>query len=161
MNKDVRLVPMTVEMYHAYFKEYENDPDLYMDKTTYKPYVYEEAQVNRYIQKQIDLNRKVFAIVFQDQMVGELIIKNIRPHESATLSLALKNSTCKNRGFGTRAEQLAIQYVFQELDIPLLYADAILTNTRSQHVLEKVGFRSIKEEGDFKYYCIRRNCHED
>ena len=51
---------------------------------------------------------------------------------------------------------MAIRYVFHELDIPVLYADSILSNTRSQHVLEKVGFRHIKDEGDFRYYRIDR-----
>ena len=46
--------------------------------------------------------------------------------------------------------------MFHELDIPVLYADALITNTRSQHVLEKVGFRLIREEEDFIYYSIER-----
>lgn len=156
MNNEVYLLPMTAEMYHEYFKEYQNDLDLYIDKETYTPYVYEEEKVNRYIQRQIELNRKTFAIMFQDKMVGEIIIKNIEEHKYATLGIALKNSKYKDRGFGTKAEQLAIQYVFNELDIPVLYADCIVSNSRSQHVLEKVGFQFIKEEGDFKYYCIER-----
>ena len=49
-----------------------------------------------------------------------------------------------------------MRYVFEELDIPVLYADALITNTRSQHVLEKVGFRLIREEGNFRYYSIER-----
>ena len=147
---------MTAEMYHEYFKEYQNDLDLYIDKSTYQTYTYEEEKVNRYIQRQIDLKRKNFAIMFDGEMVGEIVIKNIVEHECATMSIAMKNARYKDRGFGTKAEQLAIQYVFNELDIPILYADAILTNTRSQHVLEKVGFKFIKEEGDFRYYRIER-----
>ena len=156
MNKEIYLLPMTAEMYHEYFKEYQNDPDLYIDKGSYTFYLYDEDKVNQYIHRQIDLKRKTFAIMFGDEMVGELIIKNIKERQCATLGLALKNTKYKDRGFGTKAEQLAIQYVFNELDIPVLYADSILTNTRSQHVLEKVGFRLIKEEGNFKYYCIER-----
>lgn len=156
MNSDVYLLPMTAEMYHEYFKEYQNDLDLYIDKNAYTPYIYDEEKVNRYIQKQIDLNRKPFAIMCSREMVGELIIKNIEEHKCATMGIAMKNAKYKDRGFGTKAEQLAIEYVFHELDIPVLYADSILSNTRSQHVLEKVGFRLIKEEGDFKYYCIKR-----
>lgn len=156
MNTGVYLLPMTAEMYHAYFKEYQNDLDLYIDKSAYTPYTYEEEKVNRYIQRQIDLKRKVFAIMFNDEMVGELVIKNIAEHQCATLGLSMKDPKYKDRGFGTKAEQLAIQYVFNELDIPVLYADSILANTRSQHVLEKVGFQLIKEEGDFKYYSIER-----
>ena len=156
MKTDVYLLPMTAEMYHEYFKEYQNDMDLYLDKSTYTPYVYAEESVNRYIQRQTDLKRKNFAIMFDGEMVGEIVIKNIVEHECATMSIAMKNARYKDRGFGTKAEQLAIQYVFNELDIPILYADAVLTNTRSQHVLEKVGFRFVKEEGDFRHYRIDR-----
>lgn len=156
MNAGVYLLPMTAEMYHEYFKEYQNDLDLYIDKNAYTPYTYDEEKVNRYIQRQIDLKRKVFAIMYGQEMVGEMVIKNIEPGKCATMGLAMKNAKYKDRGFGTRAEQLAIQYVFHELDIPVLFADAILSNTRSQHVLEKVGFQRMKEEGNFRYYCIER-----
>lgn len=156
MNEEIYLLPMTAGMYREYFKEYQNDLDLYIDKEAYTTYVYDEEKVNKYIQRQTDLKRKVFAIMFGNEIVGELVIKNIEEHKCATLGLAMKNTTYKDRGFGTKAEQLAIDYVFHELDIPVLYADAILSNKRSQHVLEKVGFRLIKEEGDFRYYCIER-----
>lgn len=156
MSGGVYLLPMTAEMYHAYFKEYQNDLDLYIDKQAYEPYVYSADKVDKYIQRQKDLNRKTFAIMNGDEMVGELIIKNIVEKQSATMGIAMKNAKYKDKGYGTKAERLAIEYVFNELDIPVLYADTILSNTRSRHVLEKIGFEFIKEEGDFRYYCIRR-----
>ena len=156
MDTGVYLLPMTAEMYHAYFKEYQNDLDLYIDKSSYALYTYEKETVDRYIQRQIDLKRKVFAIMHHEEIVGEIVIKNIVEHECATMGIAMKNTAYKDRGFGTQAERLVIQYVFHELDIPVLYADSILSNTRSQHVLEKVGFKFIKEEGDFRYYRIDR-----
>ena len=156
MDQEVWLQPMTAEMYHAYFREYQNDPDLYLDPRAYTAYAYDVQTVERYIKRQIDLKRKVFAIMHGQEMVGEMVIKNIEPGKCATMGLAMRNAQYKDRGFGTRAEQLAIQYVFHELDIPVLYADALITNTRNQHVLEKVGFRLIREEGDFRYYCIVR-----
>lgn len=55
MNAEVYLLPMTAKMYHQYFKEYQNDLDLYIDKNAYTSYIYETEKVNRYIQKQIDL----------------------------------------------------------------------------------------------------------
>ena len=152
----VYLLPMTAEMYHDYFKEYQNDLDLYIDKQAYEPYVYNADKVDKYIQRQKDLNRKTFAIMNGDEMVGELIIKNIVEQQSATMGIAMKNAKYKDRGYGTKAERLAIEYVFNELDIPVLYADTILTKKRSQHVLEKIGFEFIKQEGDFRYYCISR-----
>lgn len=157
MNASVTLQPMTAELYHAYAREYQNDPDLYIDPDKYAPYVYDPAAANRYIQRQIERRRIWFAITVDGETVGELILKNIEPHTCATMGITMKNAACKDRGYGTQAERLAIDYVFHVLDIPVLYADCILTNTRSQHVLEKVGFHLIKTEGDFKYYCIERD----
>lgn len=156
MSGEVFLLPMTVEMYHEYFKEYENDPDLYIDKNACTPYSYDVERVDRYIKRQTDLNRKAFAIMVGDELVGELIVKNIVEHKSAALGISMKNAKYKDRGFGTQAERLAVRYVFDELDIPVVYADSLLSNKRSQHVLEKVGFKFIKEEGDFRYYRIER-----
>ena len=129
----IKLVPMTAEMYRSFLREYENDPDLYLPGQEYVPYEYSEQKVAKYIQRQQDLQ-----------------------HTCATLSIALKNAQYKDCGIGTQAEQLAIQYVFDELDIPTLYADTIQTNGRSQYVLEKAGFTLIREEQDFKYYRIDR-----
>ena len=156
MTDEVSLRPFTAEMCHAYYKEYENDPDLYVDKRKFTPFVYSPEWVERYLRRQISLNRKCFAIMAGEEMAGELILKNIEPGQSATLGICMKNAAYKDRGFGTRAERLAIDYVFHQLDIPVLYADCILSNTRSRHVLEKLGFRLLREEGDFRYYCIER-----
>lgn len=156
MNGEVRLLPMTADMYYEYFKAYQHDLDLFIDKNSYVAYSYDEEKVKQYIKRQVDLNRKAFAIMVGDEMVGELIIKNIEIGKCATIGIAMKNTSYKDRGFGTKAEQLAIEYVFNELDIPVLYADSILSNTRSQHVLEKVGFQLIREDENFKYYSIER-----
>ena len=156
MDQEVWLKPMTAQMYHEYFREYQNDPDLYLNPGAYTAYTYDPQTVERYIRRQAFLKRRVFAIMHGGEMVGELIIKNIEPGKCATMGIAMKNTRYKDRGFGTRAEQLAVRYVFDELDIPVIYADALVTNTRSQHVLEKAGFRLLREEGDFRYYCIER-----
>ena len=152
----VTLRPMTDEMYHAYYKEYENDPDLFLDRTQCKPFVYSPEWVNAYIRRQRERNRVCLAVMVGDEMAGEVILKNIEPGKSATLGICMKNDAWKNKGYGTQAERLAVKYVFETLNIPVLYADTILPNVRSQHVLEKVGFRYLRTEGDFKYYCIER-----
>ncbi len=153
----VRLEPMTDGMYRTYFREYENDPDLCLPGQAWVGYAYDEEKVERYIRRQRDLKRVTLAILCGEEIVGEIVIKNIEPRSSATMGIALKNAGYKDRGIGTEAERLVIRYVFDILDVPVLYADAIRTNLRSRHVLEKVGFVPIREEGDFVYYRIERN----
>ena len=154
--KTVELVPMTADMYHRYYKEYENDPDLLLPGQPYVPCVYIEDKVDRYIQRQRDLNRVPLGILWEGEIVGEIVIKNIEAHQCATMGLSLKNAKYKDRGIGTAAERSAIRFVFEVLDIPILYADTVKTNTRSQHVLEKVGFVFLREDQNFKYYRIDR-----
>lgn len=35
-------------------------------------------------------------------------------------------------------------------------ADTIIKNVRSQHILDKLGFEFVLEEGDFKYYKLEK-----
>ena len=158
---EVCLAPMTDEMVHRYLREYENDPDLFMPGQEYVPYVYSEERAERYIQRQRERNRVHLAVLYRGEIAGEIVIKNIEEHKCATMGIALKNDACKNRGIGTAAEVLAVRFVFHELDIPTLYADALRANTRSQHVLEKVGFTLIREDADFRYYRIDRDLTEE
>ena len=153
---EVYLRPMTAEMYHAYFREYENDPALYPDGAGFAPYVYDPEKVDRYIQRQIDLKRKCFAVLCDGELAGELILKDIEPRRRATLSICMKNAGYKGRGIGTRAEALAAEYAFNELGVPALFADALRTNARSRHVLEKVGFVETGRDETFVYYCMRK-----
>ena len=156
MEETLTLTPMTREMYHAYFKEYENDPALFLDRAQFRPYTYSEEEVERYIRRQLGQKRKTLAVMYGNEIIGEIVIKNIEENKSATLSISMKNARHKNRGFGTEAERLAVRYVFEDLDIPTLYADALRTNTRSQHVMEKLGFQLVGEDETFRYYRIER-----
>lgn len=149
------LRPMTPSMYHEFFKEYENDLDLYLDKEKYVEYVYGEENVEKYIQKQFDLKRISLAVVSDDEIIGEILIKNIQDN-SATIGITMKNSKCKGKGYGTVAEKLVVEYIFNQLNIATVYADTVVTNTRSQHVLEKVGFKRIRSDDEFIYYKIEK-----
>ncbi len=152
----IRLAPMTGEMYRSFFLDYENDPDMCLPGQGYVHYEFSEEKVAKYVQRQKDLGRIPLAILHDDEIVGEIIIKDIEPHKCATMSIVLKNARYKNHGIGTQAERQAIQYVFDDLDIPTLYADTVRTNSISQHVLEKAGFTLIQEDQCFKYYRMDR-----
>ena len=50
----IKLTPMTDEMYFSFFREYENDPDLYLPGQSYAHYEYSEETVRQYIERQRD-----------------------------------------------------------------------------------------------------------
>lgn len=49
MKEEITLKPMTPEMYHAFFKEYQNDKGLFLDKNDFYEYRYDKANVDAYI----------------------------------------------------------------------------------------------------------------
>ena len=156
MQKTIPLKPMTPQMHHVFFREYRNDPDLYLNPADFYEYHYDEAKVDAYIQRQAVKKRLCFAIMAEDEIVGEVKLCDITPEASATLSITMKNAAFKDRGYGTQAEKLAVQYAFEVLNVPVVYADCILTNARSRHVLEKVGFSCIGQDEGKVYYKITK-----
>lgn len=151
--KGISLCTMTRELCHELYKGWENDPAIYMDMDLFTQYEYEEDTVNRYFDSRQDPARVLFAIMKDGRPIGELQLKQIDwENRECTLSIHMQNDTVKGRGYGTCAEQLALQYAFDTLGMAAVNADTIEQNTRSQHVLEKVGFQFVKEENGFKYY---------
>ena len=153
----IELKKMTRELCHELYKDWNNDESIYMDMSLFKTFSYSEASVNRYFDLKNESSRIMFVIMLGDRPIGELQLKQIDWEKAeCTLSIHMQNDTVKGKGFGTQAELKAEKYACDELGMIAVNADAIIKNTRSQHVLEKVGFKLVREDGDFKYYRIER-----
>ena len=150
----VSLKPMTRQMCHEFYKEFQNDPAI----GHYYEYVYTPEIADRYFDTNSVADRKLFAIMVGDQIVGECKLKNIDLQKrECSMGIHLQNDAVKGKGYGTQAERLVLQYAFEELGMIAVNADAALKNSRSQHVLEKVGFCYTHEDETFKYYRCEAN----
>lgn len=150
----ITLHEATRELLHAYYKGFVSDPDIFMDMSKFFTYQYDSEKIDAYwAARQPRPDRKEFLILSDDTVVGELCLKHIDfEKKECVLSIHLQNDAVKNKGYGTQAEKLAVRYAFEELDMETVLADAVLKNTRSQHVLEKVGFQFVRQDEMFKYY---------
>lgn len=149
------LVEPTREQLLEYYRDFRYDPDLFMDlsrlpETPPDP----EAMAERFLSKAAT-DRVDFLLLLGHAPIGEVSLKHICGGE-CELSIHLQNDAVKNRGFGTRAEILALGHAFHTLDLHTVRADAVLKNTRSQHVLEKVGFELLGQEGILRRYRMTR-----
>ena len=150
----VSLKPMTRQMCHEFYKNFQNDPAI----GHYYEYVYTPEIADRYFDNNSVVDRKLFAIMVGDKIVGECKLKNIDLQKrECSMGIHLQNDAVKEKGYGTQAERLILQYAFNELGMVAVNADAALKNTRSQHVLEKVGFCYTHEDDTFKYYRCEAN----
>lgn len=151
--EEVYLCPITKELCHEFYQEYENDPAVFMDMSLFSEYEYDEKKVDEYFVQQQDASRVVFIIMKDGKPIGEIKLKYIdNERQECSLGIHLQNDSVKGKGYGTYAEKLALQYAFEVLGMKAVNADAVLKNVRSQHVLEKVGFEFVREDDTFKYY---------
>ena len=152
---EITLAPMTRELFHTLYRGFENDPDIYMNMQYYTQYVYNSEKVDERFDSLQTPERVVFAVMLDGAPIGEVQLKRInRERNDCTLSIHLQNDAVKNRGFGTQAEKQAVRYAFDVLKLDAVNADAVLKNTRSQHVLEQAGFMFTREDEVFRYYRI-------
>ena len=157
--KNVSLLPMTRQMCHEFYKEFQNDPAI----GHYYEFTYTPQWADDYFDRNSTPDRRLFAILADGKIVGECKLKDIDFEvRECSMGIHLQNDSVKGKGYGTQAERLVLTYAFEDLGMAAVNADAALGNTRSQHVLEKVGFSYTGEDDTFQYYrCenpARREC---
>lgn len=151
------LIPWTRELCHKFYKNFENDPDIFVDMNAFSKYRYNRQKVNRYFDENQKKSRIVLYLMKGEQPIGEVKIKEIDyQKKECSLGIHMQNESVKGKGFGTKAEKLALQYAFGQLGLQTVRADVLLKNKRSQHILEKVGFVEEREDDEFRYYQYKR-----
>lgn len=154
----ITLKEMTKELCRELLCGYENDPALFADMSAFKPYEYSKESADAHFEKQNKPDRKSFAIMLDGSVIGEVYFKHIdRERGTCELGIGIKSDGFKNRGYGTTAERLAIEYAFGQMNMSTVLADTIHKNKRSAYVLEKVGFCFVSEDDMFRYYRIDKN----
>lgn len=148
---------MTRELCHQFYWQFENDPAICMDMRQFSPYRYDAAQVDAYYDAQQDPSRVVFMIMLDDTPIGEVKLKYIdHLKKECSLGIHMQNDAVKGKGYGTQAERMAIQFAFDVLGMRAINADAVLKNTRSQHILGKLGFQQTRADDTFLYYRLEK-----
>ena len=150
---DIYLKKMTKELCRTYMQNYVQDPALFANPDMYKTYVFDQDQCDVYFERHQSMGRVHFAVMLDSEPIGEIILKKIDyENKHCTMGICMKNDSCKNKGYGTAAEILALNYAFDEMKMQTVFADALLNNTRSIHVLNKVGFYEIAQDDLFRYF---------
>ena len=150
---NICLTEMTKELAHRYFQGFEVDPALFSDDQAYSPYTYRENDVNARLDRYRQIGRVYLAVLLNSEPIGEIVLKDIDyTRKYCTLGISLQSDRYKNKGYGTTAEILSLEYAFNNLDMQTVFADSLVGNTRSQHVLQKVGFHQVHRDEMFIYY---------
>lgn len=157
----ITLIRRTRESCHAFYQALVQDPVLFGDGEPYQPYQYDSDAVDAcFLKREQQHDRKGFSVLLGDIVIGDVSLKHIdREKHGCVLEICMINDSVKNKGYGTQAEQLAIQYAFEHMDMEMVLADCLEKNTRSQHVLEKVGFELVSQSQGVRGYRMTKERH--
>ena len=154
MDDKISFVKMSRAVAETYFKDFAFDPAVFLDGQAVKIFEYSDAWLDSYLVRHKD--NVHLAIIHCGKPIGEILFKHMDySKHTAVLSIHLQNDSVKEKGYGTEAVGLAVEYAFNVLHLQVLHADVNKNNSRSIHVLEKAGFQYIKEDEYFCYYDIR------
>jgi len=105
-------------------------------------------QIDAYITRQIsreDDSRASFVIALPEdemQALGEVVINEIDPdNHSANIRIAMFSDAHVNKGYGTEAMRLMVDYGFKHLGLHRISLGVYAFNPRAIRAYEKVGFK--------------------
>ncbi len=126
----------------------ENDESIWEVSHTQTPYsrflirqYLENAHQDIYEAKQL---RLVICLTNSSEAIGLIDLFDFDPqHSRAGIGILIQNSSERNKGIGSEALQLLIEYAFSQLQLHQLYANIGTENEASLQLFAKFGFQKI------------------
>lgn len=151
------LVKMTRSLMHEFYKSFSYDPETIADTKQTPVYKYNKEVVNKHYDKHTAQGKIHFAIMLDDKIIGDIYLKHLDPElESCDIGVHIVNDQYKGKGYGTQAEKILLSYIFNKLKMKTVYAETLIKNERSAHVLKKVGFIEVSRNDNM----IRFTCQK-
>ena len=161
---NVSLIKMTRNTMHAFFKNFAYDP-LALGEEQASVYVYDQEIVDQIYDKHQKQGKQHFAIMHEGQVIGDIYLKHINfVSQTCEMGIHIVNDKYKGKGYGTQAEMILLAYAFNKLNMKAVYANTLINNERSMHVLKKAGFIEVYRNAQTVHFECRKSswkCTED
>ena len=83
-----------------------------------------------------------YGITIAGELIGEVVLNNLDwPNKSASLRIAMWTPSQRNKGYGTEAAALLVDYGFDTLHLNRIELEVYASNPQARHIYEKLGFR--------------------
>jgi len=123
--------------------------------------VFNKSDIETYLEDISTDKSRIDFLIFDkvtNKIVGEVVINDIyRNNRSANMRILINRKEHFNKGYGSEALILSLNYGFGMLNLHRIELEVFLFNERAIHVYEKIGFKreGIRRDGWFfnnKYY---------
>jgi len=81
-------------------------------------------------------------IVYQDRAIGEMSYRLLE-NKTAEIGIKICQADLRERGLGSQLLTMLLDYLFCQLGMDRVILDTDESNTRAQHVYEKLGFIQV------------------
>ncbi|CAH0344389.1 GNAT family protein [Bacillus sp. CECT 9360] len=157
--KSLHLRPIKREDMGSFYKAVQNEELVYMTgtrNTFTMEQLYEHYERITNDDTRFDL---AICLLDSDELLGDLSILEIdQANQKAGFRIALHNTNNLNKGYGTEAVQLALQFTFEKLKLNRLQLEVFSHNIRGIKSYEKAGF---KKEGIIRQSLYINNQYSD
>lgn len=99
-----------------------------------------------------------FAILADGQYIGNVYLIGIK-YGYGEISTFIGNKQYWNKGIGTIAKKLLLDYAFTKEGLKLVISRVRKENIASRRVNEKIGFKLFSKDSELVYYAIGRDTH--
>ncbi len=151
----ITLRPYRIEDAEIMFPSF---ADATLNRLTGTQQTFTLEQVQRYIKNFETADDRVGFIIANPESpdlapLGEIVILDIdEVNRSAGLRIAMYDMGHVNKGYGTEALQLVLDYAFTTLKLHRVWLDVFDFNERAVHVYEKIGFKHEGVQRDTLFY---------
>lgn len=77
--------------------------------------------------------------MLDDKIIGDIYLKDLDPElENCNIGIHIVNDQYKGKGYGAQAEKILLSYIFNKLKMKTVYAETLIKNERSRHVLKRL-----------------------
>lgn len=151
------LKPQDLDLYYDLFFQNPDQQVNYYTATT-EQFTKETIQ-NFLIKIEHDETRYDFLIIEDEKWLGEIVLNEIDwKARNAGFRIALFNESLTNKGIGTQAIQMLLEFAFHILHLHRIELEVFDYNPRAKRVYEKCGFQveGIKRES----LCLKGEYHD-
>lgn len=130
--------------------KWRNNPEIwrYTERKPDQPITYEiEHKWLREVLKRPNEKRFAICVGNRDEYVGNIQLTDIISKKMAQFHIFIGESSYHNKGVGTRATGLLLDYAFYILELEMVYLFVQQDNASAIRLYEKCGFSSVGEFG--------------
>ncbi len=147
VKKPFKIVSMTHDLYHEYYKDFKKDPPLPGSKYR-EEYEYDQDYTEQSYRLYVALERMMFAVMVDGKPIGEVHIMGVdREEDSCMIDGSIQTPDLRNRGYGSEIILRVFKYIKECIGVKHVTCDVDADEQRAIHFLEKTGF--IKKRVDY------------